>query len=178
MTTYTEYNFQYVGSASTEIKVRFCNHKSALKTSTKTCKFAIRFNSTPHALSDFQFIFIEKILQQADIESNSKLNTREAYWTVQIRTLRHYGLNKRLELRLTLSGRGGAGEGGSARANFNLQEIPYYLSNTYEILPLSLKLIGEGDFVKKIVKGITCCHGNPICDAMFGQILTFLIFFS
>ena len=27
------------------------------------------------------------------------------------------------------------------------------------------------------MNGITCCHDNPIFDAMFSQILTFLIFF-
>ena len=37
--------------------------------------------------------------------------------------------------------RGGGAE--SARADFNLREFPCYSSNTYEILPLFLKLIGE-----------------------------------
>ena len=27
------------------------------------------------------------------------------------------------------------------------------------------------------VRDISCCHGNQIFDAMFGQILTFMIFF-
>ena len=30
---------------------------------------------------------------------------------------------------------------------------------------------------KYFVKGITCCHGNPIFDAMFIQILPFWYFF-
>ena len=47
------------------------------------------------------------------------------------------------------------------------------LSNTYEIMPLLLKYIGEQDFVKKNCHGITCCHGNSIYDAMFSQIVTF-----
>ena len=64
----------------------------------------------------------------------------------------------------------------SARADFNFWELPYYLISTYEILSLLLKCIGEQDSVKKIVKGITCCHGNPIFDTMFSQILTFDIF--
>lgn len=97
LATCTKCNLQYVGSTSTEFKVRFRNHKSAMKTNKKTCEVAIHFNSTPHTLSDFQFICIEKILQQTDIES--KLITREAYWTAQLRTLRPYGLNKRQEFR-------------------------------------------------------------------------------
>ena len=48
---------------------------------------------------------------------------------------------------LTLSGPGMMGGGGggaeSARADFNLRELPCYLSNTYETLPLLLKFIGE-----------------------------------
>ena len=56
------------------------------------------------------------------------------------------------------SPKGGGGGGGaeSARAGFNLRELPCYLSNTYETLPLLLKFI---------------------FDAMFSQILTFLIYF-
>ena len=70
------------------------------------------------------------------------------------------------------------GEAESARADFNLPELPCYLSKTYEILPLLLKFIGKQDFVKKVfVKGITCCHGNPFFDAMISQILTFWYFF-
>ena len=70
----------------------------------------------------------------------------------------------------------GAG-GGSARADFKLGELPCYLSNTYETLPLLLKFLGKQDSVKGFVKGISCFHGNQIFDAMFNQILTFLIFF-
>ena len=40
------------------------------------------------------------------------------------------------------------------------------------------KIYWKTRFRKKVfVKGITCCHGNPFFDAMFSQILTFLIFF-
>ena len=64
-------------------------------------------------------------------------------------------------------------------ADCNLQDLPCYLSNTYQILPLLLNFIREQDFVKKVfVKGITCCHGNPIFEALFSQNLTFLIFLS
>ena len=47
------------------------------------------------------------------------------------------------------------------------------ISNTYQMWPLLLKFIGEQDFGKILVKGITCCHGSPVFDAMFTQILTF-----
>ena len=65
------------------------------------------------------------------------------------------------------------GGGGSARADFNFRELPCYLSNTYDLLPLMIKFIGEQDSGKMVCQGITCCHGNPIFDGMFSQILTF-----
>ena len=67
----------------------------------------------------------------------------------------------------------GGGGGICPRADFNLRELPCYLSNTYQVLPLLLKVIGEQDFVILFVEGINCCHRNPIVDAMFSQILTF-----
>ena len=57
-----------------------------LKTKKKTCEVAIHLNAIPHQYFDFQFICIEKIIDQNNLES--KLITREAYWTVQLRTLR------------------------------------------------------------------------------------------
>ena len=44
--------------------------------------------------------------------------------------------------------------------------------------PLSLKFTGEQDSEKIYINGSTCCHGNAVFDAMFTQILTFLVFFS
>ena len=44
-------------------------------------------------------------------------------------------------------GRGGGGGAESARADFNLRELPCCLSNSYDILPLLLKSIGEQDSV-------------------------------
>ena len=79
---------------------------------------------------------------------------------------------KKLPDFLTLSGPEGGwdkGAGGAecTRAHFNLRELPCYLSNTYETLPFLLKFIGEQD------------SGKSFCqDAMFTEILTFLIFFS
>ena len=49
---------------------------------------------------------------------------------------------------LTLFGLGG---GGSVCANFYFRELPEKFG----------------------VKAITCCHGYPVFDAMFSQILTF-----
>ena len=43
---------------------------------------------------------------------------------------------------------------------------------------LLLKFIGEQDSEKIYIYGITCCHGNAVFDAVFTQILTFLVFFS
>lgn len=88
---------QYVGSASTEFKVRFRNHKSAMKTGKRTCEVASHFNDTPHVLSDFEFIVIEKI--RNNVNKEDTLLTREAYWAAQLCTLQPNGLNKRCEYR-------------------------------------------------------------------------------
>ena len=48
------------------------------------------------------------------------------------------------------------GEGGGEKRNFNFREL--------------LEKFG--------VKGITCCHGSPVSDAMFSKVLTFYIIFS
>ena len=64
----------------------------------------------------------------------------------------------------------------SARADFNLRELPCYLSSACEILILILNFIGEQDSVKRFVKGIICCHGNLISEAIFSQILNFLTY--
>ena len=47
----------------------------------------------------------------------------------------------------------GGGEEGSARANFNFRELPWYLSNTYQMWPLLLKFIGEQDSGKILRQG-------------------------
>ena len=69
-----------------------------MKTKKKTCEVAIHFNAIPRQISDFQFMCTEKIVDQNNLES--KLITREAYWTAQLRTLRLCGLNKRQDLKL------------------------------------------------------------------------------
>ena len=45
----------------------------------------------------------------------------------------------------------GGGGGGSSRSNFNLRELPCYLNNTYETLPLLLNFIEGQD------SGFFCC---------------------
>ena len=43
-------HLQYVGSTRTEFKVRFRNHKSAMRTNKKTCEVAFHYNSSPHVM--------------------------------------------------------------------------------------------------------------------------------
>ena len=92
---------QYIGSTSTELKVRFRNHKSTMINNKRTCEVATYFNKTPHDLSDFKFIGrIEQIVNDSDSNTIEKrLLTREAYWSSQLCTLKLYGLNKRCEFR-------------------------------------------------------------------------------
>ena len=59
-------NVQYVGSTANEFKVRFRNHKSARLTNKSTCELAIHFNKEEHHMSDFEFIVIEKIVNESD----------------------------------------------------------------------------------------------------------------
>ncbi|KAJ8035078.1 hypothetical protein HOLleu_22175 [Holothuria leucospilota] len=94
--TCSKCNVQYIGSTSTEFKVRFRNHKSHMLTNKKTCVVATHFNHTPHELTDLAFLPIERITDT--IETNKKLLSREIYWTAQLRTIFPYGLNKRNEL--------------------------------------------------------------------------------
>ena len=80
-----------------------------------------------------------------------------------------YGKPINLRLNPIRPGMGGGGGGGnSARADFNLRELPCYISNTNKTLRLLLKLIGEQDSGKRFCQGY---------NATFSQILTFLIFF-
>ena len=88
---------QYVGSTSTQFKVRFRNHKSAMLTNKNTCEVAIHFNNSPHSLSDFSFMCIEAITDTPIQSMDSVLLTREAYWSAQLFTLKPFGLNKRQE---------------------------------------------------------------------------------
>ena len=92
-------NLQYVGSTTTEFKVRFRNHKSFMKTSKKTCEVAIHFNRAPHVLSDFTFQCIDQIQNSTFEDTEKLLITKEAYWSAQLFSLAPFGLNKRQEFR-------------------------------------------------------------------------------
>ena len=73
---------QYIGSTTTEFKVRFRNHKSSMITNKKSCEVAVHFNSTSHSLQDFSFQCIDQINdtnRQDDIDR--LLITKEAYWS-------------------------------------------------------------------------------------------------
>lgn len=89
---------QYIGSTTTEFKVRFRNHKSSMITNKKSCEVAVHFNSTSHSLQDFSFQCIDQINdtnRQDDIDR--LLITKEAYWSAQLFTLAPHDLNKRQE---------------------------------------------------------------------------------
>ena len=92
-------HFQYVGSTRTEFKVRFRNHKSAMRTNKKTCEVAIHYNSSPHVMQDFTFQCIDKVDPKTDPDRIEKiLVTKEAYWMAQLFCVFPNGLNKRLEI--------------------------------------------------------------------------------
>jgi len=91
--TCTKCHVQYVGSTSTEFKVRFRNHKSAMLTKKNCCEVATHFNQSCHSLTDFTFLAIERIT------NSERLLDREIYWTAQLRTMKPFGLNKRNELK-------------------------------------------------------------------------------
>ena len=92
-----EYN-EFNSMKSSEFKVRFRNHKSAMSTKKTTCEVAVHFNKEKHQLSDFKFIVTEQICNIDDKHNvGNRLLTREAFWCFQLCTLRTYGLNKRSE---------------------------------------------------------------------------------
>lgn len=90
---------QYIGSTTTDFRVRFRNHKSAMVTKKKTCEVAVHFNKTPHDLSDFSFQCIDQV--QASVNNSCNIEklliTKEAYWSAQLFSLAPFGLNKRQE---------------------------------------------------------------------------------
>ena len=87
---------QYIGSTTTEFKVRFRNHKSSMVTNKKSCEVAIHFNSISHSLQDFSFQCIDQISQDCT-QVDKFLITKEAYWSAQLFMLTPHGLNKRRE---------------------------------------------------------------------------------
>lgn len=91
-------NLQYVGSTSTEFKIRFRNHKSNMLNNRRTCELAVHYNSSQHDISQINFIIIEQITSfQNPLHLDQLLLTREAYWMTQLFTLNPHGLNKRRE---------------------------------------------------------------------------------
>ena len=89
---------QYVGSTTTDFRVRFRNHKSAMLTNKTTCEVAVHFNKIPHTLGDFSFQCIDQVQAHNNSEEIDRLLiTKEAYWSAQLFSLAPHGLNKRKE---------------------------------------------------------------------------------
>ena len=100
LATCAKCNLQYVGSTSTEFKVRFRNHKSNMLKNKRTCELAIHFDNSEHEISQINFIIIEQIRSfENSLHLEQLLVTREAYWTAQLFTLNPHVLNKRREFR-------------------------------------------------------------------------------
>ena len=76
LVTCKTFKIQYVGSTSNEFKVRFRNHKSAMLTNKATCELAVHFNRKEHHMSDFEFIVIEKIVNDTTDDMDKVLLTR------------------------------------------------------------------------------------------------------
>ena len=89
---------QYAGSAPSDFRIRFCNHKSAMLTNKTTCEVAVHLNKMPHTLNDFSFQCINQVQAPNNSEEIDRLLiTKEAYWSAQLFSLAPHGLNKRKE---------------------------------------------------------------------------------
>ena len=89
---------QYAGSAPSDFRIRFCNHKSAMLTNKTTCEVAVHLNKMPHTLDDFSFQCINQVQAPNNSEEIDRLLiTKEAYWSAQLFSLAPHGLNKRKE---------------------------------------------------------------------------------
>ena len=64
---------QCVGSNTTDFRIRFRNHKSAMITNKKTCKVAVHFNKNSHTLSDFSFQCIDQVQASSDSDHQGGL---------------------------------------------------------------------------------------------------------
>ena len=87
-----ESNLQCVGSITTELKIRFRNHKSTMKTNKKICEVALHFNRTPRILLDFTFQCTNQIQTNTSQDTEKLLITKKAYWSVQLFSLSRFGL--------------------------------------------------------------------------------------
>ena len=69
----------------------------------------------------------------------------------------------------------GGGGGGKCPRRFQLSRNPLKFLKQYlpNVATFTKMFWGTRFWKKFCVKGITCCHGNHIFDAMFTQILTF-----
>ena len=77
-------NLQYVGSTSTESKIRFHNHKSNMLNNRRTYELVVHRKSSQHDISQMRFIIIEKIISfQTPLPLNQLLFPGEAYWMTQ-----------------------------------------------------------------------------------------------
>ena len=63
-------------------------------TNKTTCELAVHYNRVEHQMSDFEFIVIEKVVNESDGQIDKRLLTREAFWCSQLCTLQPQGLNK------------------------------------------------------------------------------------
>ena len=85
-----------MGSTTTDFRIRFRNHKSAMLTKKTTCEVAIHFTRIPHTLGDFPFQCIDQVQAPSGSEEIDRLLiTKEAYWSIQLLSLAPHGLNKR-----------------------------------------------------------------------------------
>ena len=86
---------QYVGSTTTDFRIRFRNHKSAMLANKKNCELAVHFNKIPHTSGDFSFQCIDQVQAHNNSEEIERLLiTKEAYWSAQLFSLAPHGLNK------------------------------------------------------------------------------------
>ena len=49
-------------------------------TNKTTCELAVHFNRVEHQMSDFEFIVIEKVVNESEDHIDRRLLTREAFW--------------------------------------------------------------------------------------------------
>ena len=74
-----------MGSTTTDFRIRFRNHKSAMLTNKTTCEVAGHFNKIPHTLGDFSIQFIDMVQAPNNSEDIARLLiTKEAYWSAQL----------------------------------------------------------------------------------------------
>jgi len=64
------YILQYIGSTTTEFKIRFWNHKSVVSINKKTCEVAIHFNQSVYNLDDFVFQCINQVVVSDDSQDH------------------------------------------------------------------------------------------------------------